>query len=299
MADQQRIPTQPPLLPLVMLLCGWLFAGILQAADLPQDRPVPGGIALLPLPTQTTAPRADYLGHRVMVRRNATEWTAVVGIPLTIAPGTQKLEYRNANGKRATLKFIVQAAHYREQHITLKDQRMVEPNAADLQRIDEDTRRIQTALAHWRDNDSVSLTLNSPIVGERSDSFGARRFFNGQPRKAHSGMDIAADSGAPVYASAEGVVIETGNYFFNGNTVLIDHGQGLVTMYCHLLNIDVQPGMIVARGARLGTVGMTGRVTGPHLHWGVSLNQTFVDPALLLDNATTADAEVRHKESDR
>ena len=282
MTDPQRVTAKTPLFVLATLLCGWLFAGILQAADLPQDHRVPGGIALLPLPAQTTAPRADYLGHRVMVRRNATGWTAIVGIPLTITPGTQQLEYRNTKGKRTLLKFNVQVGHYSEQHITLKDQRMVEPNAADLKRIEEDTRRIQAALAHWRDSAITSMTLNPPIAGERSDSFGARRFFNGQPRKPHSGMDIAADSGAPVYASADGVVIETGNYFFNGNTVLIDHGQGLVTMYCHLSRIDTKLGSQVTHGTQIGTVGMTGRVTGPHLHWGVSLNQTFVDPALLL-----------------
>lgn len=270
----------------LVALWACLCAGLLQAAPLPQDHPVPGGVALLELPAQNMAPHAEYLGHRVMVLRNDAGWVAVVGIPLTRTPGVQTLVYRDARNKRVPLMFTVQAAHYREQHITLDNKRMVEPTATDLIRIKDDIRRIHAALAHWRDSTAVNPALVLPVVGKPSDSFGARRFFNGQARKPHSGMDIPAASGTPVYAPADGVVVETGNYFFNGNTVFIDHGQGLITMYCHLQHIDVQPGTVLKRGTRIGEVGMTGRVTGPHLHWGVSLNQAFVDPALFIDSTT-------------
>lgn len=158
------------------------------------------------------------------------------------------------------------------------------PNEEDLKRIRGERGRINSALRYWQQQATVDTRFTLPVKGRLSSPFGLRRFFNEQPRKPHSGIDIAAPEGTPIVAPAAGRIIENGDFFFNGNSVFIDHGQGLVTMYCHMSRIDVKPGQRVARGEAIGAVGQTGRATGPHLHWSVSLNDARVDPSLFFDD---------------
>ena len=162
------------------------------------------------------------------------------------------------------------------------DRKYVDPGEAALERIFAEREIIDAAIANWRPTDIEALALIAPVPGNRSDSFGSRRIFNDQPRSPHKGMDIAAPTGTPIVAPLAGIVTATGDYYFNGNTVIVDHGQGLISLYCHLSAIDVEEGQAVASGDRLGAVGATGRVTGPHLHFATYLNGTAVDPALLM-----------------
>jgi murein DD-endopeptidase MepM/ murein hydrolase activator NlpD len=259
-----------------------LFAGFAAgAAELPKESRVPGGIAFVPVPGTDMAPTVIFNTHRVAVIRREDKWVAVVGIPLAEKPGELKLKVSTPNGT-TEVPFRITDKSYRTQHLTLKNKRQVNPNPDDLKRISGETKRSDAALSKFTIVDTPTLQLISPVEGIRSDSYGSRRVFNGQPRSPHSGMDIAAAKGTPVHAPADGVVVEAGNFFFNGNTLYIDHGDGLVTMYCHLDTVKVKLGDHLKQGELLGTVGATGRVTGPHLHFGVALNRAMVDPALFI-----------------
>lgn len=262
-----------------LLLAGWLLSAAATALELPRESAVPGGVVMLPLDYRgDSAPHAYYLDRRVMVVKLDKGWVAIVGVPLTAQPGPHTIEVREGG----TVSFEVRDKTYETQQITLSDQRMVEPRSEDLKRIMKEATLINAAFAYWSDSPVLQLPFHVPVGGPLSSSFGLRRVFNGSPRNPHSGMDIAAPLGTPVKAPSDGTVIDTGNYYFNGKSVFLDHGQGVVTMYCHLSKISVRKGQIVHRGDVIGAVGMTGRVTGPHLHWSVSLNDARVDPSLFL-----------------
>lgn len=257
------------------------------AYALPPHTPRPGGIAIIELgPAGETPPNVYFDGRRALTARRADRWYAVVGIPLERPAGKATLTVsppgESAADAGTELFFEVGTHQYREQHITVENRSYVNPDPEQLERIGRERAIIDGALVNFRDELPMGVDLIPPVAGPRSSSFGLRRFFNGEPRSPHKGMDIAADTGTPVGAAATGIVTATGDYFFNGRTVIIDHGQGLVTMYCHLDRIDVEEGQRLAARATIGAVGATGRVTGAHLHFGTYLNGTAVDPALLL-----------------
>lgn len=250
--------------------------------ELPEAAAVPGGIVILDVgPLSAPAPEIRYNDHRVMVLADAERWRAIVGIPLAVEPGRQLVRIGRDGEKPSYRSFNVASKKYAVQRLKVPPAQ-VNLSKKDTERVARERVRIDAALDRWTDSEPPNLRLQQPVEGVRSSSFGLRRVFNNEPRNPHSGMDIAADSGTTIHAPAPGIVVDTGEYFFNGRTVFIDHGAGLITMYCHMSEIDVQPGQKVATGDVLGKVGATGRVTGPHLHWGVSLNRAFVDPALFL-----------------
>jgi hypothetical protein len=258
----------------IVVLASCLFAASANAEPITW----PGGVVRVDLgPATDTSPTVELDGKRVLVMNDNGRWQAVVGIPLSMPIGTTSI----ATADGASFEIEIGAHSYREQRLTVA-QSYVTPNNTALERITAERKIIDAALNNWRTADIERIALHTPVDGPRSSSFGLRRFFNDQPRSPHSGMDIAANAGTAILAPLDGVVTATGNYYFNGNTVLLDHGQGFVTMYCHMSETAVAEGQIVQTGTRLGAVGATGRVTGAHLHFGTYLNGTAVDPALLL-----------------
>lgn len=251
------------------------------ALAIPEHSPWPGGIAVVRIPS-TERPSVTVNGNQALVLRAVNEWMAVIGIPLEqAAPGELTVIVSEPHAPAREVILDLRENKYDEQHLTV-NHKYVEPSSEELERIFAEREIIDAALNNWRDAPLTDVILKAPVDGRRSSSFGLRRFFNEQPRSPHKGMDIAAVTGTVVNAPLGGLVTATGDFFFNGNTVMIDHGQGFVSLYCHLSAIDVEQGEPVSTGTAIGKVGATGRVTGAHLHFATYLNGTAVDPALLI-----------------
>lgn len=262
-----------------LIFCCWLTSTA--ALALPTHSAVPGGVAVVDLgPASAPRPQAFWDDRPLAVIGDKGRWFALLGIPLDALPVPLQIRIETAS-TATTVDVPIGTKTYPEQRLTIKETRKVEPSPEDLARIERE--QTHTAAIKRRFSSPVPDTaFTRPADGRLSSRFGLRRIFNGLPRNPHSGLDFAAPSGAPVRAPAAGTVVDTGDYFFNGNTVFIDHGQGLISAYMHLSRIDVKRGQHIERGTPLGAVGATGRATGPHLHWTVILNDTPVDPLLFL-----------------
>ena len=268
------------LLSFLISTCLAIAFSFVNANELPDELNAPGGVVIIPINSKDR-PKAFFYDKRVLVIGESQNWKAIIGIPLKIELGEHKLKVVG-NDFEASYIFEVVGKAYEAQYLTIKNKRQVNPNKEDMLRITRERKLISKAKINWREIDNVPLRFIKPAKGRFSSAFGLRRFFNNQPRNPHSGLDIAAKTGTPIVAPAAGIVTNAGDYFFNGKTVFLDHGQGLITMYCHMENISVEEGDIVDVNDLLGTIGSTGRVTGAHLHWSVILNNTTVEPLLFL-----------------
>jgi murein DD-endopeptidase MepM/ murein hydrolase activator NlpD len=255
---------------------------VARASTGPRASPVPGGVARIPLGAAEEPPRVHLGGDRVLVMRDGDEWVAFVGIALATKAGARvQVEAELAGGRRERFEIEVAPKRYASQRLTVpRDQ--VEVSPENLARYERERAHLEAVLRTFSAAPPATLAMLQPAPGRRSSSFGLRRYFNGQARNPHTGMDIAAPAGTPVIAANAGRVIDTGDYFFPGRTVILDHGQGLLSLYSHLSAIDTAVADPVPAGSVIGKVGATGRVTGPHLHFSVYLNAVAVDPALFL-----------------
>jgi len=263
--------------------CRLLFLLVFPALAhaLPTSSPVPGGIVLLALKKDQIANSARYKNKKLATLHENAQDYLLIGLSLGSKLGKHTLTIDNTSGQTEEISFYVKAKTYKSQHLTIKNKRKVNPYEKDMERILSEKKRKTRARKTWQAN-PAQANFSPPLEGRISSIFGLRRFFNEQARRPHSGLDIAAPQGTPIAAVESGTIIEAGNFFFSGNMVYIDHGQGIISLYAHMHTIQVETGDKITKGQIIGTVGETGRVTGPHLHLAVIANQTLVDPLLFL-----------------
>jgi len=249
----------------------------------------------------TVEPRAVSLGGVAVVRTDVRVATgtfdgrrlqffavpaggsmALVGVDLDRASGRYTIEVTTATGPALRADLDVEARTFPEERLTVPKV-FTEPDPATLERIAREARLLgalweqSSPLPYWRG------PFVRPTEGPAGSPFGLRRFFNGEPRSPHAGIDFRAPEGSPVRASNRGRVVLARELFFTGNTIVVDHGCGLFTLYVHLSKVDVARGSVVERGQRIGAVGMTGRATGPHLHFAARIGEARIDPEAILD----------------
>jgi len=260
--------------------------GSAATADTAKNTSFPGGVYQWTPPEN--AEQIRFRNKPVMQIGN----TVLLGLPVSQPLGEVSVSYK-VNNQQQTHSFEVVDKQYTEQHITLKNREMVNPKPKQLERIRRESKVQKALYQQISPAQDLRQGFVLPLQGITTSLFGHRRFFNGEPRNPHSGLDIAADTGTPIIAPADAKVVLVDDLYFNGKTVFLDHGQGLITMYCHMSEHTVGVADTVKQGDTIGLVGATGRVTGPHLHWSVSLNGVRVDPlefqqalagALSLDN---------------
>lgn len=201
-------------------------------------------------------------------------------------PGTQELVIRyqeDGNSVEVIKKIRIKKKKYPVQRLKVA-KKMVNPAQESMGRIKKEYKEIHDALGQVDEHRYWKLPFAWPAKGRISSVYGVRRFFNGQPRSPHRGVDIAVGKGYPIRAVNDGRVALAGDFYFAGNTVYVDHGLGVYSMYCHLSKIDVKQGQMVEQGQKIGECGSTGRVTGPHLHLSVFILGKSVDPMPLLES---------------
>jgi len=252
---------------------------------LPENAPFPGGVIVQEVES-SVKPKVFHGKRQLMVLPTGKKdsYVVVAGISLNQKVKTPyKLTIKEGK-KEQFHTFHLEDKAYKKQYISIKNKRKVSPKKMDMKRINSESSRSRKALALYTPQKFLSLSMEKPVDVNISDDFGKRRYFNKKPRRPHSGVDMPAPVGTPIVAPLGGKIVDMGEFFFNGNVIFIDHGLGMVSMYCHMSKFDVKKGDLVEKGQKIGEVGMTGRVTGPHVHWGVSLNGAMVDPRLFFVN---------------
>jgi hypothetical protein len=211
-------------------------------------------------------------------------YCGLVGIPISTPPQKAAIElhWTDSRGRhKAHVAVHIVAGKYRKEALRVAT-RHVKPSPQNLARIKKEKKEIRRIYASSSNTRLWYGSFNKPLTGDITSAYGTHRLFNGKLQSYHRGTDFRAKTGTPVYASNFGIVRLAKNLFYSGNIVIVDHGKGIFTNYAHLSKIQVAAGQHIARGDQIGLSGATGRVSGPHLHWGVKINGAYVDPLQFL-----------------
>lgn len=279
---------------LMLYLLAYSSLAVSNSKILSYHSPTPGGIAIIKFSTDDAIlPIVSYRGSRVLLikeqiaainKAKQQTWFAVIGIPLSVKIGTQYITIHSQKAKQQ-IPFMVKSKSYQTENITISYKGKAQVSPAYELRVLKEFEEIKAIYRNWLTLTNLqSVQLQLPIKGRKTSTFGLKRYFNGVAKRPHSGLDIAAPEGTPVRAPKAGIVIKTSYFCLTGNAVFLDHGQGFITSYFHLKSIAVKEGQHIKPQQLLGYVGKTGRVTGPHLHWSVSLNGVRVDPELFVNS---------------
>jgi len=222
-----------------------------------------------------------WLKKTVPAFREGDGWTTILGVDLDAKPGAHEAEavltMDDGREQRRDITIDVAAKKYPTQPLQVAG-KFVELSKADLARSSRENKEVDAIYERITSDIVPDEPFTVPIPGETGTNFGSRRIFNGEPRAPHSGADLHAATGTPVHATNRGRVVLAKPLFFTGNTVILDHGLGIYSLYAHLSHIDVHAGEVVKNGQVVGLSGATGRVTAPHLHWGMRVQGARVDP---------------------
>jgi murein DD-endopeptidase MepM/ murein hydrolase activator NlpD len=246
-----------------------------------------GSVVQVKFPHEPGMQAVEVVWEKKKVRaiRLQDEWSTLLGVDLDRKPGEYKADVLctmadgNVDRREAVIKVVAKKFPTTELKV---DDRYVELSAADLARANRESKEIDAIHGVISTEIFWDGPFTVPIPGGAGANFGHRRIFNGERRAPHAGADLRATTGTPVHATNRGRVVLAKDLFFTGNTVIIDHGLGIYSLYAHLSRIDVTDGDVVKNGQVIGLAGATGRVTGPHLHWGVRAQGARVDPFTLV-----------------
>jgi len=243
-------------------------------------------------PEALASVEGTFLGEKiVMVRTGAAgpdgeHWSGWAMVALDQGAGPTAVEVTGAiaDGRVAAgrLDVTVEAKEFPKEELSVAS-KYVSPPPEVQERLKRERAKLRKVYAMRTTTPPPGEPFEKPVPGDPTSIFGTRRIFNGEPRSPHPGLDLRGGTGEPVAAAGSGTVVIAGDYYYSGNLVIVDHGGGLFTLYAHLSEIDVEEGQSVAQGEIVGLVGATGRVTGPHLHWGAKIGNRPFDPMALVD----------------